>query len=307
MTSTLHRAGPEPTAPPRPRAELPVFLAVTFGLTAVGTLVCVGQHVDVTHPAGNSAIGSVALYGQAFWPLLGAVVARLATTGTIRRPGWGFRRVTWRQVAGPAAYGAALPLLAVLPLLLTGVLSVDTDSLAGAYGLSGVPGGAVLAAVAGLTVAAVPYALLALGEEVGWRGVLVPHLAATGSPARVVWLGGLIWAAFHLPLMTSLGGTPDGVPVVAAAALFTVGIVAFGAVLAWVRLRWGLWPVVAAHATYNAAVYAVIETGTDRHAGAGWLAGETGIALAVAGALTAALWLRHAPLKRTRDGVEATS
>jgi membrane protease YdiL (CAAX protease family) len=289
MTSTMTR----PEAPPRPRAELPIFLAVTLGLTAIGTAVCIAEDVDVTDVTGNSALGSTFLYGQAFWPLVGAVAARLATAGTLRGADWGYRRVAWRKIALAAGYGTAVPLLAALPLLLTGVLTLDGDGLADTYGMP------VLAALAvGLTLAAIPYALLAVGEEIGWRGVLVPHLAATGSSAKVIWIGGLIWASFHLPIMTSLGGTPDGVPVAVAAGLFTVTVIALGAVLAWMRLRWGLWPVVAAHATYNSVIYAVLEPGTGAHGGANWLDGETGIALAVAGTLAAAGWLRRAPLAK---------
>ncbi len=74
-----------------------------------------------------------------------------------------------------------------------------------------------------------------------------------------------------------------------------------GAVLAWARLRWGLWPVVALHAAHNAVLYAVLEPGTRQQDGAGWLAGETGLALVVVTGLAAALWLRRAPLV-SRDG-----
>jgi membrane protease YdiL (CAAX protease family) len=280
----------------RPRGELVTFLAVTFGLTAASTAVAVVSHADVSDPGAHGPLAAVALYGQAFWPLVGALVARLAFRRAV--PGWGFRRAPRRALLGSWAYGAALPLIAALPLLATGVLEPDVAGLAGDLGLGGLPRtlGAVIAVLAGLTLGTLPFVVLAIGEEVGWRGVLVPHLAATGSVRRVVVVGGLVWAAFHLPLMTTLGGTPAGVPVPFAVACFTVMIVADGAVLAWARLRWGLWPVVVLHAAHNAVLYAVLEPGTHQHAGAGWLAGETGLLLAAAEVLGALLWLRRAPL-----------
>jgi membrane protease YdiL (CAAX protease family) len=289
-------ADAEAAAQRRPRRELVTFLAVTFGLTAASTTVAVASHADVTDPGGHGPLAAVALYGQAFWPLVGAIVARLTFRGTF--PGWGFRRAPRRALLGAWAYGAGLALVAALALLASGVLEPDLSGLAADVGLGSLPTPLVgpLAVLLGLTLGTLPFAVLAIGEEVGWRGVLVPHLAATGSARRLVVVGGLVWAAFHLPLMTTLGGTPAGVPVLFSVACFTVMIVAQGAVLAWARLRWGLWPVVALHAAHNAVLYAVVEPGTHQHAGAGWLTGETGLVLAAVEVLGAVLWLRRAPL-----------
>ena len=300
-TTTQTTIAPTPAAAARrPRRELVTFLAVTFGLTAASTTVAVASNADVTDPGGHGPLAAVALYGQAFWPLVGALVARLTVRGPF--PGWGFRRAPRRAVLGAWAYGAGVPLLAAVPLLAIGVLEPD-GGLAAGLGLGSLPGplGALLAVVAGLTLGTLPFVVLAIGEEVGWRGILVPHLAATGSVRRVVVVGGLVWSAFHLPLMTTLGGTPAGVPVPVAVACFTAMVVAEGAVLAWARLRWGLWPVVVLHAAHNAVLYAVLEPGTRQQAGAGWLAGETGLALVATTGIAAAPWLRRAPLV-SRDG-----
>ena len=299
MTTTQPLQAPAPAvaAASRPRRELVTFLAVTFGLTAVSTAIAVAAHADVTDPGGHGPLAAVALYGQAFWPLVGALVARLTVRGPF--PGWGFRRSSRRALLGAWAYGGALPMVAALPLLGTGVLGLNGAELAAGFGLGSLPAplGAPLAVVAGLTLGLLPFVVLAIGEEVGWRGMLVPHLAATGSTRRVVLVGGLVWGAFHVPLMTTLGGTPAGVPVPVTVAFFLVMIVADGSVLAWARLRWGLWPVVLMHAAHNAAIYTVIEPGTRQHAAAGWLAGETGLALAVVTVAAATLWLRRAPLR----------
>ncbi len=303
MTTTQPLLNPAPAgaAAPRPRRELVTFLAVTFGLTALSTVIAVTANADVTDPGGHGPLAAAALYGQAFWPLVGALVARLTVPGPF--PGWGLRRAPRRTLLGAWAYGAAVPLLAALPLLATGVLEPNGAGLAAGLGLGSLPDplGALLAVVAGLTLGTLPFVVHALGEEVGWRGVLVPHLAATGSVRRVVVVGGLVWAAFHLPLMTTLGGTPAGVPVPVAVAGIAVVSVADGAVLDLLRQRWGLWPVVMLQAAHNAVLYAVLEPGTRHDAGAGWLAGETGLALAVVTVAGATLWLRRAPLL-SRDG-----
>ena len=41
---------------------------------------------------------------------------------------------------------------------------------------------------------------LSLGEELGWRGYLLPRLLSVGR-ARALLLVGLVWAAWHLPLI----------------------------------------------------------------------------------------------------------
>lgn len=42
--------------------------------------------------------------------------------------------------------------------------------------------------------------LLALGEEIGWRGFLVPQLAKLTTFTWVAIISGIIWALWHFPL-----------------------------------------------------------------------------------------------------------
>jgi len=41
--------------------------------------------------------------------------------------------------------------------------------------------------------------LTALGEEIGWRGFLVPQLASVTSFTKTALISGLIWAVWHYP------------------------------------------------------------------------------------------------------------
>jgi membrane protease YdiL (CAAX protease family) len=43
-----------------------------------------------------------------------------------------------------------------------------------------------------------------LGEELGWRGLLSPHLSEATNFARASIITGLIWSAWHYPLMFAL-------------------------------------------------------------------------------------------------------
>lgn len=47
--------------------------------------------------------------------------------------------------------------------------------------------------------------LVALGEEIGWRGFLYPQLKAKYGSAKGQILGGVIWGAWHWPLIWLIG------------------------------------------------------------------------------------------------------
>lgn len=100
----------------------------------------------------------------------------------------------------------------------------------------------------GALINAVP----ALGEELGWRGWLVPRLERFG-PVGVVVISGVLWGVWHAPLVLLGYNYPDlpgGWGVVAMCGL----TVSFGAVLAWMRLSSdSVWPAALFHGSLNAA------------------------------------------------------
>ncbi|MER7010141.1 CPBP family intramembrane glutamic endopeptidase [Saccharopolyspora sp. NPDC000359] len=94
-------------------------------------------------------------------------------------------------------------------------------------------------------------AVLAFGEEWGWRGWLLPALTGRGTwPALLI--SGVVWGVWHAPL-TLLGyNYPNLGPW--AALLFTGACVLIGILLGWLRLRSGsVWPAVVGHGAFNAA------------------------------------------------------
>ncbi len=101
-----------------------------------------------------------------------------------------------------------------------------------------------------IPIGALVNSVLAAGEELGWRGWLLPALRPLGTwPALL--LSGAIWGVWHAPVIL-LGynfGRPDIVGV-----LFMVGgCVAWGVLIGWMRLRSAsVWPAVLAHGSLNA-------------------------------------------------------
>jgi membrane protease YdiL (CAAX protease family) len=59
----------------------------------------------------------------------------------------------------------------------------------------------------------IPYCIAALGEEIGWRGLLVPSLIRTTSFARTVtisWIAGHFGTSRQYSGRTITVGLPDG-------------------------------------------------------------------------------------------------
>jgi membrane protease YdiL (CAAX protease family) len=132
----------------------------------------------------------------------------------------------------------------------------------------------------------------ATGEEIGWRGFLVPVLAQRFGFAGVALLSGSIWALWHYPLIL-FGTYSSSAPKWVAILCFTIMILATGVMAAWLRLRYdSVWPAAMLHACHNAVIQWLFDSMTVETGRAAWFAGEFGIALAVVTALFAIPLLR---------------
>jgi membrane protease YdiL (CAAX protease family) len=138
--------------------------------------------------------------------------------------------------------------------------------------------------------------LLAAGEELGWRGVLVPNLARKTDYLGTVIVSGGLWAVWHYPDMI-LFGYHAGTPLPYAMACFTLALLGLAACLAWLRLRsQSIWPAVLFHATHNSAIWGICER-TTVHSGATlYLATEFGAGLAAVSIVLAMILAAYAPL-----------
>lgn len=95
--------------------------------------------------------------------------------------------------------------------------------------------------------------LPALGEEIGWRGWLVPRLLERFGPWKTILFSGILWGLWHAPLILLGYNYPDAPPWLGLLAMIGMCTV-IGGIFSWLRLRGGsVWPAAFAHSTLNAS------------------------------------------------------
>jgi membrane protease YdiL (CAAX protease family) len=242
----------------RTRNSLVLYLVLTFGLSSI----------FYAWSYSGAPLEQVAL--PLMWmPAVAAIVTQLIFYRTVAGLGW--RLGPWRYlglaVLIPIAYCFAI----YLPVWLTGLGRFNAEYLAKA--LPYMP--PVLAV--GL--------VSALGEEIGWRGFLVPTIHRLGGFGWASIASGLIWSLWHVPLIL-VGGYEAGTPAWYAIPCFIVSVTGISIMLAWLRLRSGsFWPAVLFHAVHNLTIQGIFDGSTIDTGPTHWITTEFGIGMVLASSL----------------------
>jgi len=217
-------------------------------------------------PPGSEArrAASMVDWAAAMWgPGLAAIVANRfiagRSTGALNlgrlRPK---RRSTWRPYLWAWFLPPALALVAGLLTLALGAGHLDLSFTAIREAMANVPGGKTLPTeavvaiqiVLSLTLAPVLNSIFALGEELGWRGFLLPSLLPLGRWKAIV-ITNIIWGFWHAPAILQ-GLNYPGRPVVGVL-MMVVFCLLMGTILSWLYLQTrSPWTPAFAHGSLNA-------------------------------------------------------
>ncbi|GAA5029092.1 CPBP family intramembrane glutamic endopeptidase [Microbacterium fluvii] len=249
-----------------PRPGVDVRAVAVFSLTAMALAWLAALPLWLDGGLANPW-AVVLLPAMMFTPTLATLLVVLAmrVPATDRRRWLGIwpLRPTGRLVAMMAIALVAPILIVAAVALLAGALGIVRLDLVGFSGFAqtlaaAVPAGTPLPPVevlVGLQLLLVPVGAVvnlipAAGEEIGWRGWLLPALRPLGVwPALLIT--GAIWGLWHAPVI--LLGYNFARPDVWGLLLMVGGCVAWGVLLGWMRLRSAsVWPAALAHGSLNA-------------------------------------------------------
>lgn len=249
-----------------PWTAVAVYIVVAFGLAWLVSLPM--WLMDLTDPSANPIAMQLMAQGIAMGVMFTPAIATLVVVFVMKTPRqhrarflglWPLRpakRVVWFIVAWLFA-----PVILVIGSLavaaLFGWITLDLKNFSGfAEALGGAPLGMSMQMLVGLQLLLIPFGAIfnmipAFGEEIGWRGWLLPALRPLGTwPALI--LSGVTWGLWHSPLI--LLGHNFGLFDWRGVGLMTVGCVFWGILFGWSRLRSGsVWPAVIGHGSLNAA------------------------------------------------------
>lgn len=97
-----------------------------------------------------------------------------------------------------------------------------------------------------------------LGEEIGWRGFLVPELSRTMSFTSTALISGAVWACWHYPVLI-WGDYNAATPTWYGLTCFTVLVFGASFIFAWMRLKSGsLWTGAILHASHNLYIQTIL-------------------------------------------------
>jgi uncharacterized protein len=118
-----------------------------------------------------------------------------------------------------------------------------------------------------------------LGEEIGWRGFLVPELYKNYGFTAASLISGAVWAVWHYPILI-WGDYNAGTPTWYGLTCFTVMVVASGFIFAWLRLKSGsLWTGAILHGSHNLYVQLIFTPLTRNTGKTAWFIDEFGAVL----------------------------
>lgn len=121
----------------------------------------------------------------------------------------------------------------------------------------------------------------ALGEEIGWRGFLVPELYKSQGFTKTSLITGFIWGGWHLPILL-FADYNSGTPSWYAMPCFIVMAIGISFIYTWFRMKSGsLWTAVILHGSHNLFIQNIFTPLTKDTGNTAYYIDEFGIVLPI--------------------------
>ena len=274
MPDTFHdRLGPDQQVHKQQDAQIKrsiiTFVVLAFALSSIG--------YTATIASGETTV----------LLLIAPGLAALLTRYLFQRNLRGF---AWQAPSLRAAASAYL-----LPFVVSGSMFIVAWVAFGYYTTDNTDTGVLQGLVVSTTVGFLAAAAFGFGEEVGWRGFLVPELAKITNFTNVALISGAIWALWHWPLILFAADVTDfdKTPAWFTLPAFSITIVAAGTVLAWFTLKTrSIWPAVILHGSQNAITQGFLAEYTTQDGNSAYYVSEVGALIAIAWVIAAYLFWR---------------
>lgn len=271
--------------------QILTFLLLVFAFSCLPYyLVIHSGHLDV----GNGLVVSMLMWCPAFAAFATCTLLKI-DLGTL---GWNWRPARYEAWAYVTPILYALPVYIATWAAISGSFRFSTfaDPLGKAFGFPNSPRAAAifLAIPSYAVLGVISSTARALGEEIGWRGFLLPRLVGQFGFTFGCLISGCIWAVWHYPGLL-LADYNAGTQPVFALACFTFMVIADAYILGWLRLKSGsLWPAAILHASHNLFIQAIFDRMTAPVGKALYITTEFGCGLVLTiGAFAVYLWTRR--------------
>lgn len=271
-----------------PQKKVIIFLFLTLFFSAL-------SYTPIISVGTANVQGGIFVLTMMWSPGLAAILTQLIATRTLRGLGWRLGSARWLGVAYILPILYALPVYTVTWIAGQGTLlnPYDFSTLTKQFSSPNIVSAIAVYAVIKATKGVAEALLFSLGEEIGWRGLFVPELAKVTSFTKTALISGVVWAAWHMPVILFADYHDGSTPVTFAAICFAVMIIGISFPFAWLTLKSrSLWPAILLHTTHNVFIQGFFDRLTGEGSITPYVTGEFGIGLALTALVTAYVFWR---------------
>jgi membrane protease YdiL (CAAX protease family) len=255
------------------KIKIASFLTITFGMLVYASILA----FKAGSVQQNMGLGMLIMWS----PAIGTIITCLLFQRNLRGLGWKFGKIKYLLLSYIIPMLVGLVTYSLIWFSGLGQFKIEdffANNTCGILGLKNPPFG--LAMFVMLTFGLLLRLLFAFGEEIGWRGFLIPHLTKLFSLKKAALISGMIWFLFHTPGLFFLDYYSQSR--VKSTVFFMIMAISASIIMFWIRIKSGsLWTGAIFHASHNLAIQGIFNGLTKDTGNTLFFSGEFGLGLAL--------------------------